>query len=147
MKKHIFIIILITLLPFILLAQSKMNIAQSSYQTIQYNVSVVGNVRQPGTYLLQAEDRVFDAIRLANTFIDENGNMHFSPPENSSTRNITLKRKNGITFIDIERFLRYGDDKHNPYIQDGDIIIVPAIEEKITISGSVNMGGEFELVK
>ena len=71
MKKQIFIIILIILLPFILFAQSKMNIAQSSYQTIQYNVSVVGNVRQPGTYLLQADDRVFDAIRLANTFIDE----------------------------------------------------------------------------
>jgi len=147
MKKQIFIIILIIFLPFILVAQSKMNIAQSSYQTIQYNVSVVGNVRYPGTYILQADQRVFDAIKRANTFIDENGNLHFSPPENSSTRNITLKNKNGETLIDIERFLHYGDEKHNPYIQDGDIIIVPAIREMVTISGSVNLGGEFELVK
>ena len=147
MKKQIFIVILIMLIPVILVAQSKMNIAQSPYQMIEYNVSVVGNVRQPGTYLLQSDDRVFDAIRLANTIIDENGNLHFSPPENSSTRNITLKRKNGITFIDIEKFLRFGDEKHNPYIQDGDIIIVPAIEENIIISGAVNNPGELELLK
>ena len=147
MKKHIFIIILILLLPFILFAQSKMNIAQSSYQTIKYNVSVVGNVLKPRTYSLQPDDRVFDAIRAANTTIDERGNVFFRPPENASTRNIILKRKNGITSLDVERFLRYGDEQHNPYVQDGDIIIVPAIEERITISGSVNRGGEFELVK
>ena len=147
MKKQIFIIILIILLPFILVAQSRMNVAQLSYQTIKYNVSVVGYVLKPRTYSLQPDDRVFDAIRVANTTIDEKGNVYFTPPENASTRNIRLKRKNGITSLDIERFLRYGDDKHNPYIQDGDIIIVPAIEERITISGSVNRGGDFELVK
>ncbi|MDP8313950.1 MAG: SLBB domain-containing protein [Candidatus Celaenobacter antarcticus] len=147
MRKHIFIVILIMLLPVILVAQSKMDLTQSSYQMIQYSVSVVGNVRYPGTYRLQADQRVFDAIKRANTFIDENGNLHFSPPENSSTRNITLKNKNGVSYIDIERFLRLGDEKHNPYIHDGDIIIVPAIEENIIISGAVNNPGELELLK
>ncbi len=147
MKKHILIVILITLLPFVLVAQSKMDLSQSSYQMIQYNVSVVGSVRYPGTYSLQADQRVFDAIKRANTYVDENGNPRFSPPENSSTRNITLKNKNGISIIDIERFLRLGDEKHNPYIQDGDIIIVPSIEENVVISGAVNIPGELELVK
>ncbi len=147
MKKHIFIIILITILPFGLLGQSKMDLSQSSYQMIQYNISVVGNVRYPGTYMLQADQRVFDAIKRANTYIDENGNPRFSPPENSSTRNITLKNKNGISIIDIERFLRLGDEKHNPYIQDGDIIIVPSIEENVVITGAINNPGELELIK
>ena len=147
MKKRIFVLCLVILLPFILLAQTKMNLAQSSYQTIKYDVSVVGNVLKPRTYSLQPDDRVFDAIRAANTTIDEKGNVFFRPPENASTRNIILKRKDGITSLDVERFLRYGDEQHNPYVQDGDIIIVPAIEERITISGAVNRGGEFELVK
>ena len=147
MKKQIFITILIIFLPFILTAQSKMDLTQSNYQIIQYSISVVGNVRYPGTYMLQADQRVFDAIKRANTYIDENGNPDFSPPENSSTRNITLKNKNGISIIDIERFLRLGDEKHNPYIQDGDIIIVPSIEENVVITGAVNNPDELELVK
>ncbi|MDP8226093.1 MAG: SLBB domain-containing protein, partial [Candidatus Celaenobacter polaris] len=148
MKKQIFIIILILLLPFILFAQSKMNIAQSSYQMIQYNVSVVGNVVNPGTYTLSPIKRISDAIQIANSAPTDSVTVEIIELlNNSSTRNITLKRKNENIHVDLERFLRYGDDKHNPYIQDGDIIIVPAIERKVTISGSVNRGGEFELVK
>ena len=148
MKKQIFIIILIIFLPFILVAQSKMNIAQSSYQTIQYNVSVVGNVVNPGTYTLSPIKRISDAIQIANSSPTDSVTVEIIELlNNSSTRNITLKRKNISIHVDLERFLRYGDDKHNPYIQDGDIIIVPAIERKVTISGSVNRGGEFELVE
>ncbi len=148
MKKQIFIIILIILLPFILFAQSKMSIDQSSYQMIQYSVSVVGNVVNPGTYTLSPIKRISDAIQTANSAPIDSVTVEIRELlNNSSSRNITIKRKNESIHVDLERFLRYGDDKHNPYIQDGDIIIVPAIEQKVTISGSVNRGGEFELVK
>lgn len=147
MRRKILLLIMICMIPTFMLAQSKSTIPQASFDMIQYNVSVVGNVRYPGTYVLSADQRVFDAIKRANTYIDEYGNPHFSPLENSSTRNISLQNKKGTIIIDIERFLRYGDEKHNPYITDGDLIVVPAIQEKVFISGSINNGGEFELVK
>ena len=148
MKKHIFIVILIMLLPVILVAQSKMDLTNSSYQMIQYNVSVVGNVVNPGTYSLSPIKRISDAIHVANSIpTDSISAGVIALLNNSSTRNITLKRKNENIHVDLERFLRYGDEKNNPYVQDGDIIVVPAIEQKVTISGSVNRGGEFELVK
>ncbi len=131
MKKHIFIVILIMLLPVILVAQSKMDLTNSSYQMIQYNVSVVGNVVNPGTYSLSPIKRISDAIHVANSIpTDSISAGVIALLNNSSTRNITLKRKNENIHVDLERFLRYGDEKNNPYVQDGDIIVVPAIEQK-----------------
>ena len=40
-----------------------------------------------------------------------------------------------------------GEEINNPYIRDGDIVIVPALKEKVSITGAINNHGEYELVE
>jgi len=146
-KKNIFLFFLI-LSPIILCAQSKINVSQISNQYIEYTISVVGNVINPGTYLLQPTQRVSDAIKIANSIASDSLTIEQQEIlNNSSTRNIIVKRNSKSIHVDLERFLRCGDEKHNPYVNDGDVIFVPAIEKRVNIYGAINRDGEYELVK
>ena len=65
-----------------------------------------------------------------------------------SLRNVKVIRKNGDTLnVDLVRFYATGDTKYNPYLNDGDRIIVPNLDDKynsILISGAVKLEGEYE---
>jgi len=74
-------------------------------------VHIVGNVKNPGSYLIKGLKRVYDAIQKAG------------PP--GKIEKVILKR-NGISdTLYISRYLSQGDLKENPYLQNGDIIIIP----------------------
>ena len=110
---------------------------------VMYNVSVVGAVKTPGVYALPPTSRVSQAIKFANTLLDTI-NVPVYAVSNASKRNITLKRNDEIIKLDLLRFLILGEDNFNPYLNDGDIIIVPAIMEQIHVYGAVgNRNDEF----
>jgi len=148
MKKIVLCVSLLLIIPVLLISQTKTSTSQSSFEMIRFNVSVVGNVIKPGTYSMLPTHRISDAIQAANSVKRDSMTAEVQEIlDNSSTRNIKLKRKDQTIHVDLERFLRYGDRNNNPYIQDGDIIIVPAIEKKVIINGAVNRPGEFELIE
>jgi polysaccharide biosynthesis/export protein len=114
-------------------------------------VMVTGNVMFPGVYTLTAVDRAHRAIEEANRAVKTELAMEYRRVmENLSTRNVVLKRKDGsLTRVDIPKFLATRDDRWNPFLREGDIVIVPRRSDTrnvIGIYGEVNLPGRYEYV-
>ena len=130
-------------------------------------VKVAGVVNRPGAYVVSAVDRVDKAIYLANPLsvgqpeqtnplkiIEKEKPPSPWPTEEvrkerePSLRNIKLYRANGDSIeVDLIRFFATGDAAHNPYLQDGDMIVVPSLNleaNAISIQGAVKIPGRFE---
>ena len=107
------------------------NISQQYGNTIMYNVSVVGAVKNPGVYMLPSTTRVSEAIKIANISNTKNeiesveienaimDSLRLEKNIKPSKRNIILNRKDKEQHLDIERFLVLGDKSQNPYLLDG----------------------------
>jgi len=81
-------------------------------------ISVTGEVLNPGSYLVSALSTLDDVIKVA-------GGLKSS----ASTRNIQIKRGNNIISIDYLKYVKFGDEKENPDIKEGDIIYVPIVKK------------------
>jgi len=138
------ILVLVVLLSSICLFAQE-DISQQFSSEIMYNVSVVGAVKNPGVYMVLPTSRVSEAIKLANTLIDTiNVPVHAS--NNASKRNISLKRNNEVVKLDLLRFLVLGEEKSNPYLEDGDIIVVPVVKKQVQIFGAIANKNDEELL-
>jgi polysaccharide export outer membrane protein len=115
-------------------------------------VTVTGNVLNSGLYTLSAIDRADRALEEANkpTRLQTSGDVQRVLNE-MSTRNVVLRHKDGTTSrVDIDKFLATKDDTWNPYLREGDIVIVPAKNIRknvIGIYGEVNVPGRYEYVR
>lgn len=98
-------------------------------------VNLVGEVRSPGTYNLQATSTVFNALYLSG-----------GPNSIGSFRNIKIIRDNK-TFktVDIYEFLVDADISGNINLKNEDIIFVPAAEKKVEVRGQFKRNAIFEL--
>lgn len=66
----------------------------------------------------------------------------------SSIRDITIKSTNGKTkTCDLFKATRFGDFSQNPYVRPGDVITINRIKRVVTIGGSVERPGSYELMK
>ena len=139
-KKWFFLVLLIlTTLCFL----AALELDPSNLSATFYSISVVGKVKSPGIYHMPPASRISEVIKIANAIPDS------LLPEKSvdySNRNITLRRNGIDARIDLKRFFVLGDEKNNPYLLDGDFIIVPAIHKRILIKGAVNRPGSYELI-
>jgi len=137
-------------------------------------VQVTGVVANQSSYIVSSVTRVDKVILLANqTSLSSSNTLLVNPSDRNreeleldlqkmdpnkvedilkriSTRNIRLIRKDGTEQkVDIPLFYATGEDKYNPFLQDGDRIIVPNknIENDfISIYGEVNKQGAYEFV-
>ncbi len=114
-------------------------------------VSVLGTVQHPGLYTLSAVDRANRALEEANKVSRSPGSAPtIEYPGDISTRNIILKHKNGSQDrVDVTKFLATREEKWNPYLREGDVLIVPRknIDKNVFgIYGEVNAPGRYELV-
>ena len=99
-------------------------------------VTVSGEVEAPGVIVLSAGDRISEAIRSAGGILP-----------GASTRNITLIRGDKRPVVDLLKYSRTGSKTANPYVNEGDIIVVPSSErriDRIGIFGAVKSPGSFE---
>jgi polysaccharide export outer membrane protein len=71
--------------------------------------------------------------------------------DRASMRNILLMRKNGDTVrVDILKFYATGDDRSNPFMVDGDVVLVPPrhlSRNCVGVYGAVNAPGLYEWVE
>ena len=104
-------------------------------RTIQINV--MGEVIQPGTYALSSFSTVFHALYRAGGVSDI-----------GSLRNVQVTR-NGKTVakVDVYDFIMKGKTQDDIRLQEGDVIIVPAYEALVQISGNVKRPMRFEMKK
>lgn len=115
-------------------------------------VTVTGNVLNPALYTLSSIDRADKAIQVANKLDQRQSVADLnSVLERMSTRNIILKHRDGTSVrVDVTKFLATKDDTYNPYLREGDVIIVPRknpSKNVFGVYGEVNLPGRFEFVE
>ena len=117
-------------------------------------VTVLGQVLVPGSYVLSTTDRVSRAIEAANQVsrsqrVEEELNLQYLRQQQSK-RLIVIHHKNGTDqAVDLSRYAAEKVDTLNPYLQGGDVIVVPRISEHrglIGVYGAVHLPGRMEFV-
>ena len=93
----------------------------------QFTVFVVGEVKRPGMVRAYPVDRVSTVIKRA-----------WGITTVGSRSKIELKRKGELyKTANLEEFERTGNTEVNPYVQDGDLILVLRMEKSIIIKGAI----------
>src|SRR4029077_16035217 len=92
-----------------------------------FKVFVMGEVKQTGTQEVTGSARVHEAIEAAG-----------GTQPGASRRNVRVLRSGGgETIADLERSERTGDWEANPYLEDGDRVIVPVAVDRMGVFGAV----------
>lgn len=128
----------------------------------QFPVPVLGLVSEPGIYKASGIERV-------SQIIDKAGELE----ERATTRNIHLIKTAGVSAedrvqiskrlalglsaegmdgveigrVDIDMYRITGESQYNPFIEDGDIILVTASLGRMACFGAINRSGFYEYVK
>lgn len=101
------------------------------------NVSIVGEINNPGNYALNSLSTVYTALYASG-----------GPTENGTFRKIQLIRDNKLfQEIDIYKFLKTGIKNGDERLRNGDVIIVKPYERRVEIEGEVKRPGLFELLE
>jgi polysaccharide export outer membrane protein len=114
-------------------AGTEVNLTMGQLRTIQ--VTVVGEVNQPGTYTISALSRVSNALVAAG-----------GPAKTASLRRIELRRSNQlVSVLDLYDILLNGQNGADVQLQQGDVIRVPVIGNVVAVAGDVKRPAIFEL--
>lgn len=98
-------------------------------------ISVVGEVKAPGHYMLSAFGTVLDAIVNAD-----------GPTERGSLRDIQVFRDDSLVArFDLYDFLLAPVGSHDLSLQNGDRIFVPVAQALVSITGEINRAAIYEL--
>jgi protein involved in polysaccharide export with SLBB domain len=112
-------------------------------------VTVQGEVLNPGTYIMAAYNRADKAVEEADRVLTGQGfGQRETIREKMSRRRITVRHNDGSHEIaDIPKFLATKDERWDPYLREGDIVIVPEnnFERNVFgVYGEVNSPGRYE---
>ncbi len=115
-------------------------------------VTVQGNVLTPGSYALPAYNRVDKAVEEANKLPrPQLADVRDNVLRTMSLRSIRVVHKDGKSSrVDIPKFRATRDDALNPYLREGDVVVVPMFDDvrgTIGIHGEVNTPERFEFVE
>ena len=104
-------------------------------QTRTITVSVMGEVKMPGTFTMSAFATVYNALYMAG-----------GPNELGTLRNVKVYRKGRlITNVDVYDFLLNGKLSGDVRLQDNDVITVSPYEALVNISGKVKRPMFYEM--
>lgn len=109
------------------------SVSLAKIRTVQVNI--IGEVKVPGTYSLNALSTVLNALYASG-----------GPTKSGTFRNVSLIRNGSrVSDFDVYQFLMKGDEKGNVQLQDQDVIIVKPYQNLVTIDGEVKRPGIYEL--
>lgn len=99
-------------------------------------VAIVGEVKKPGNYDLDADTRALQAIAAAE-----------SVTEFAALKRAFIDRQGEIIPFDLYRATVQGDtsESANPALRDGDVIVVPQNLQRFAIVGQVNRAGYYPI--
>ncbi|WP_422089425.1 SLBB domain-containing protein [Tenacibaculum ovolyticum] len=114
---------------------NKVNIAVSIKEVRNVQVSIIGEVKVPGSYSLSGFSTVLNSLYAAG-----------GPTKNGTFRNIRLFRAGQkIANFDFYDFLVNGSEEGNITVQDQDVLIVKPYDKLVTIEGAVKRPGLYEM--
>ncbi len=110
---------------FMIFRKSEFNLKVRGNKTAR--IEIVGEVNEPGAYIISAFNSVFSAIAAAN-----------GPTEAASLRKIRLIRSNGeVIIMDLYKWISNPAKRKSIYLESGDIIHVPISTFRISLIGEV----------
>ena len=126
-------------------------------QLRQFPINIVGAVGRAGHYVTSGVVRISELVRQAgiggassrNIRILKTGSLDEKDWER--IKDLSLKRDfssiEGLSErVDLELYRVTGDSRFNPFVEDGDLIIVPPRQGAVTLSGALARPGNFEFV-
>ena len=114
---------------------NQIRVTLGNTRTIQINV--MGEVVQPGTYALSAFSTVFHALYRAGGVSGI-----------GSLRNVKVSRGGKIVAtVDVYQFIMQGKTRDDIRLEEGDVIIVPAYDALVQITGNVKRPMRYEMKK
>ncbi|MBL1155503.1 MAG: hypothetical protein D8M51_11335 [Ignavibacteriae bacterium] len=97
-------------------------------------VSLIGDVSTQSSLILSSNSRLQDVLKGRSLITST-----------SDIRNIKIISKDGTTgTYDLVSFFRMGDLKQNPYLKDGDIVLIEKADKIISILGQVRYPATYE---
>ena len=109
-----------------------------------FPVNVVGEVHIPGAVGVHGVEQASQLILKAGGLIDD-------PDRRGSSRNIQITRHENGQWehtgrrVDLALWNRTGDEQYNPFLIDGEQIVVPATNgDSISVTGAVQSPGTYE---
>jgi len=121
-----------------------MILGQKKYKDIKIDISllkmrsikifVLGEVKSPGSYILNPLSNILNSLYLAKGITS-----------NSSLRNIKIVRMNETITIDLYKYLLEGKKEKSYILQEGDTVFVPVNNKKVTITGAVVRPATYEI--
>jgi len=99
-------------------------------------VYVLGQAYKPGSYTLSALSSVTNALYLSG-----------GPDQNGSLRNIKVRRGSTETNYDLYKLLVKGDSSGDVNLEDGDIVFIPFIENKVQLQGAFKRPHLYEFIE
>ena len=118
-------------------------------QPRSFYVHVSGAVPVPGRYVAAPVSRVSSVLEIA--FADTSRAPVSNPSYRPSLRNVSLIRRDGMEVsLDLARYFSTGDVTHNPYLTDGDVIVVAGYDpayESVQVDGAVPFPGAYDVRK
>jgi protein involved in polysaccharide export with SLBB domain len=99
-----------------------------------FRVHLLGHVEEPGAVTVSASDRA-DAVLSPEAKL----------LPSASLRNLLLRRSDGTEItVELMRYRLLGDLDANPWLQDGDVMVIPAQRDSVSIFGRVARPGFVE---
>jgi polysaccharide export outer membrane protein len=99
-------------------------------------VSLLGDVKYPSSQVLPANSRLLDLITASKGLT-----------ETSNYRNIKIvARDGGKHSYDLLKYLRFGDYDNNPFLLEGDVVLVDKVDKVVAIYGEIKYPGIYEFV-
>src|SRR5690606_4829044 len=96
-------------------------------------VLVLGEVGQPGAYLIEEGDTLLDLLALAQ-----------GPTVDADLSQVLLSREDRTMPVDISLAMQ-DVTKDNPTLMGGDVIFVPKANRKVLVLGEVNRPGVYHI--
>ncbi|MGH9888839.1 MAG: SLBB domain-containing protein, partial [bacterium] len=98
-------------------------------------IYVLGDVDQPGSYQMSSAGTALTALYLAG-----------GPTKNGGMRRVEIKRGGKlIDTLDLYDYLLRADGSHDPRLQSGDVVFVPAHGSRVRLYGEVLRPGTYEM--
>lgn len=118
-------------------------------QPRQFFVHVTGAVARPGRFLAAPVARASSVVEQALMSTDSLGFRLPNPAFRPALRTVELRRADGTSqTLDLRRYYATGDTHFDPYLRDGDVLVVPAFDpatDAVTVSGAVASPGQFDV--
>lgn len=99
-------------------------------ERISQQITIVGAVKNPGTYETKATKRILEVLSMAGGIITSAGDTVYV------TRHKQEKNGNEVFLVDMEKLLEEGRMDMNMFVQGGDVIFVPQ-SDLVQVEGAV----------